>query len=137
MARFSFDGVEACAGGLEAIGRPQIRRIGEVGADAAIDRMKNRINDLHYGYGDMYRSVDRGEYKETIGGGSQVVYPQGDDRKGERNATKAFVINYGRGGARKTPHMRDHFISDDSAAEEIVQGAMEREYDRIMAEQAR
>ena len=136
MARFEFDGTRVCADQLNGMGRPQIRRIVEAGADAAIKRMKERIDTLHRvrSTGDMYESVDRGKYEETLGGGSQVVYPQGNDRKGERNAMKAFVINYGRGGARKTKHMRDYFITKDTAVEGIVQDAMAREYDRIMAE---
>ena len=141
MARFIFDGTTVKADRLGTMDRKDIRRIVEAGSAAAIERMKSRIREKHYrpprSTGDMMDSVGANEYRETIGGGRQDVYPLGNDRKGERNATKAFVINYGRGGARKTPHMRDYFITKDSAVEEIVQRAMEQEFDRIAAEKAR
>jgi len=134
VARFTYDAGTVRAEGLEQLGRPMIRRIVEAGADAAVEHMRQRITELHRRTGDMAESVAKAEYKETLGGGSQLVYPQGADRRGVDNAKKAFVINYGRGGTRKKGKMGDHFIDRDPDAERIVREAMERESDRAMRE---
>ena len=138
MARFTYDAGTVAAEGLEKLGRPMIRRIVEAGADAAVEHMRQRITELHRRTGDMAESVAKAEYKETLGGGSQLVYPQGADRRGVDNAKKAYVINYGRGkkqnrdGSRS--RMGDHFIDRDPDVERIVREAMERESDRAMSE---
>lgn len=134
MARFTYDGLSVEAGGMAGLGRDAIRRIVEAGADAAVEHMRARIREKHYGQGDMESGVAKGEYKESLDGGSQVVYPQGTDRKGVDNALKAFVINYGRGGTRKKGKMGDRFIDRDPDAERIVTEAMARESERVMAE---
>ena len=135
MARFSYDGgIKAAADGLDGMGRPMIKRIVEAGADAAVEHMRSRIEALHTRTGDMARSVGKKEYRETLGGGSQEVYPLETDRRGTQNATKAYVISYGRGGTRKKGRMGDHFIDRDPDAERIVIEAMQRESERCMAE---
>ena len=89
----------------------------------------------HIRTGDMVGSIGPNEYRETLGGGSQDVYPQGDDRFGVRNATKAYVINYGRGGTRKAGRMGDRFITGNkSKTEQAVLEAMQAESDRLVAE---
>lgn len=138
MARFTFEADTVRAEGLEQLGRPMIRRIVEAGADAAIEHMRGRIESMHMQTGEMAGSVGKAEYVETLGGGSQLVYPLDVDRKGVRNALKAYVINYGRGkkqnkdGSRS--RMGDHFIDRDPDVERIVREAMERESDRAMRE---
>lgn len=135
MARFTYDGLTVGAAGLDGMGRDRIRRIVEAGADAAVEHMRERIDEMHRIEGDMRDGVAKGQYRETLGGGSMDVYPQGTDRKGVDNALKAFVINYGRGGTRKRKSkLGDHFIDRDTAAEEIVLAAMQRETEAVMAE---
>lgn len=134
MARFTFEADTVRAEGLEQLGRPMIRRIVEAGADAAIEHMRGRIESMHTQTGEMAGSVGKAEYVETLGGGSQLVYPLDSDRKGVRNALKAYVINYGRGGTRKKGKMGDHFIDRDPDAERVVIEAMERESERAMTE---
>ena len=81
--------------------------------------------------GEMLRSIGRNEYREFLGGGSVDVYPQEKDSRGVRNATKAYVLNYGRGRGLKG----DKFITgDESQAEQLVQEAMQAESDRLIAE---
>jgi hypothetical protein len=140
MARFSVNGFELVEDQLSRMGRPMIRKIVEAGADAAAKRMaENTERRRHLRTGDMMNSIGPNEYREYLGGGSVDVYPQGDDRYGMRNATKAYVINYGKG--RKTtkrgrPNKTgDKFITgDESKAEEIVVQAMQAESDRLIAE---
>ena len=79
----------------------------------------------------MLASIGRNEYREFLGGGSVDVYPQDTDSRGTRNATKAYVLNYGRGRGLKG----DKFITgDESQAEQLVQEAMQAESDRLIAE---
>lgn len=140
MARVSVNGFELVEDQLSRMGRPMIRRIVEAGAHAAETRMaENTKARRHVRTGDMLESIGENEYRETLGGGSVDVYPQGDDRKGVRNATKAYVINYGRGRKitkRKTANRTgDKFITGDEAkTEQAVVGAMQAESDRLIAE---
>ncbi len=135
MAKAFISGLEDLSSRLDRLGRPAIRRIIEAGARVAADKMKADTQGRnHIRTGDMLNSIGSTNYRESLGGGSMEVYPQGDDRKGERNATKAFVTNYGRGG-RRGPHSGDRFITgQEKAAEQIVKAAMQAEADKIAAE---
>ena len=67
------------------------------------------------------------------GGAEIVVYPRDTDRKGVRNATKAYVINYGRG--KRRGKLGDRFITGKlQQTEEKVFQAMQAESDRILDE---
>ena len=116
--------------------RETIRRIVMAGSSAAEQRMReNTERKRHVRNHDMLDSVGNSGYNEFFQGGSTYVYPQGDDRKGVRNATKAYVINYGRGGVRRRGRMGDRFITgDEKNTEAAVVQAMQAENDRIMDE---
>ena len=140
MARVKVNGFELVEGQLNRMGRPMIRQIVEAGAKAAEKLMADNTKArAHVRTGDMLESIGENEYREFLGGGSVDVYPQGDDRKGVRNATKAYVINYGKGrkvtkrGTRNKTG--DKFITgDESKAEAVVLEAMQAESDRLIAE---
>ncbi len=141
MATVKVNGVELLERQLNRMGRPMIRQIVEAGAKAAEKRMaENTEARKHTRNRDMLESIGENEYREFLGGGSVEVYPQGDDRKGVRNATKAYVINYGKGQRpttkRKKPNKTgDKFITgDESKAEAVVLEAMQAESDRLIAE---
>ena len=140
MATVKVNGFEMIERQLNRMGRPMIRQIVEAGAKAAEQLMaENTEKARHVRTGDMLGSIGENEYREFLGGGSVEVYPQGDDRKGVRNATKAYVINYGKGRKitkRKKPNKTgDKFITgNESKAEEIVVQAMQAESDRLIAE---
>ena len=53
--------------------------------------------------GDMKKSVKATKLRKTDSGGFVEVYPQGKDRKGVSNATKAFVAQYGKSGMSARP----------------------------------
>lgn len=53
--------------------------------------------------GDMAKSIVVSKVKETSDGQVVEVYPSGTDRHGVRNATKAFVLQYGRSNMPATP----------------------------------
>lgn len=136
MATMRVNGIDLAAAQLDQLGRPMIRKIVEAGAQAATKRMSENTQARgHVRTGDMLRSIRGGEYREFFDGGAIDVYPQENDRHGVRNATKAYVINYGRGGVRRRGRMGDKFITGDtSKAEEIVREAMQAESDRLMEE---
>lgn len=145
MATTRVSGFEMIDLQLNRMGRPMIRKIVEAGAAAAEQRM---IEDTkarqHIRTGDMLESIGTNEYRETLHGGSVDVYPQGDDRNGTRNATKAYVINYGKGQRPFTKRPRgnprrnltgDKFITgNEKKTEEAVTAAMQAESERQMEE---
>lgn len=130
---------------LNRMGRPMIRQIVEAGAKAAEKVMADATEEKgHIRTGEMMRSIGHNEYREFLGGGSTDVYPQGDDSKGVRNATKAYVINYGKGRRPNTKWPRKHprknrtgdkFITgNEGKTEAAVTEAMQAESDRLIAE---
>jgi hypothetical protein len=128
------DGIEALDAQLGKLGRPVIRRIVEAGARADADEWRANIRQAgHIRTGDMLGSVAPGDYTEDPDGGEIFVYPRDTDRKGVRNATKAYVINYGRGKCRGK--LGDRFITGKlQQTEEKVFQAMQAESDRILDE---
>ena len=138
MAVTRVNGFELVNRQLDRMGRPMIKQIVEAGSAAAEKRMATQTENVGHGSpgrsrratGEMLASIGRNEYREWLGGGAQDVYPQGEDHKGVRNATKAYVLNYGRGRRLRG----DKFITGDAQAEEIITQAMQRESDRLVEE---
>ena len=139
MATLKVNGFELIDQQFNRMGRPMIRQIVEAGARAAEKRMAENTEKAGHGppgrsrraTGEMLASIGRNEYREFLGGGSVDVYPQETDSRGVRNATKAYVLNYGRG-----KHLKgDKFITgDEGQAEQLVREAMQAESDRLIAE---
>ena len=128
-----------------ALQRDMTRKIVAAGSLAAEKRMREDIREKqHIRNGDMLAAVGPNDYREWLGGGAQDVYPHGDDRRGVRNATKAYVINYGKGkrpytkwpkGKRRRNLTGDKFITgNEEKTEKAVEAAMEAEYDRLLEE---
>ena len=145
MATCRVSGFELVEQQLNRMGRPMIRQIVEAGAKAAEKVMADATEEKgHIRTGEMMRSIGHNEYREFLGGGSTDVYPQGDDSKGTRNATKAYVINYGKGRRPNTKWPRKHprknrtgdkFITgNEGKTEAAVTEAMQAESDRLIAE---
>ena len=141
MASFESDLADV-VGQIERLGanaRENIERIAMAGAKALEDRMRGNIQGRrHVRTGDMLASVGHTGFEESLMGGSTEVYPLNEDRYGNRNATKAYVTNYGRGRQGKKRNNRksgDHFITGDEAkAEAAAQAAMSAEADAILEE---
>lgn len=140
MARFTVNGVELVERQLNGLGRPMIRKIVEAGAGAAEKRMAENVRlRQHMRNNDMLESIGNNGIREFLNAASTDVYPQGDDRKGVRNAMKAYVINYGKGKnptkRKKANKTGDKFITgDEEKAEALVYEAMQAESDRLIAE---
>lgn len=79
--------------------------------------------------GDMIESIGYAKKPKSVGGVKQIdIYPQGKDRKGVRNAEKAFINNYGTSRIKAT-----HFVDDaDEMAGDLVQQAMENKYNKLL-----
>lgn len=137
MAKTSvrMEDLQSTADQLAKLERTGVKRIVAAGASAAETRLRELTEERrHVRTGDMFGSIAPTEYREWFGGGSQEVYPQGEDRKGVRNATKAYVINYGRGRRKKGSKMGDKFITGDGLLEPRVLEAMQAESDKILDE---
>lgn len=113
---------------------PQLcRSMLEAGAAEAVTVMKKHIEqsgliDTHK----MIDSVKPTKIKEDGGFGfSCDVYPQGKDKKGVRNAEKAFVNNYGTTGRRKVPATQ-FFERAVQEMADAVPDAMERVFDESL-----
>jgi hypothetical protein len=79
----------------DAVGGDLPEKMLDAGAEAAVQDWKEGITaHKHVDTGDMLNSV--GVAPETRSGKKREIYPLGTDRKGVRNAEKAYVINYGR-----------------------------------------
>lgn len=72
--------------------------------------------------GDMAKSIVVSKIKEIDGGKRVEVYPDGKDRHGVRNATKAFVLQYG----RKNMPARPWFTAANTKAADEVNAEMRR-----------
>ena len=141
MATLRVSGFELMDQQFNKMGRPMIKKIVEAGAMAAKQEMiDDTMEKGHVRTGDMLKSIGTNEYREFLGGGSVDVYPQENDRKGVRNATKAYVINYGKGRRPSTKQggrnrTGDKFITGNEAkTEQLVREAMQEESDRLIDE---
>jgi len=121
MARFETDGLDDVLEEMERMGET----IGETadkmlmaGAEEVKKAWKaSAERNVHRDTGDMIASINYPRKPKTANGIRSIdIYPQGKDKKGVRNATKAFVLNYG-----TSKHKGSHFVdqADDKAAEPV------------------
>lgn len=145
MARMTVDGAEFITEKMGRLSRETIKSITMAGAKAAEKRMAdNTKKRQHVRTGDMLGSIGNTGYTEFYQGGSTWVYPQGEDSRGVRNATKAYVTNYGKGQRPYTKRPKrnpqrnrtgDKYITgDEKNTEQAVQAAMQEECDRLSEE---
>ena len=136
MAKQSFSGFENVERQLTKLGRGTVKRLVGAGAKALTEYTQESTQKYHHigKTGSMKENVRPGQYHETLDGGWQEVYPQGDDPRGVSNAMKAFVINYGYGG-KKTAKTGDKFITGNKRKRQsAVAAAMEEENQKIINE---
>lgn len=115
----------------DAVGGELPEKMLDAGAEAAVQEWKDGIvRSKHVDKGDMLESV--GVAPETKTGRKREIYPLGTDRKGVRNAEKAFVLNYGRGnGTSKRKKRRESNVKalkGDRFADKIQKAAEESTY---------
>lgn len=124
MARFEVKGTDELARALDDLGGRTgdlARSMIAVGASKMLASWVDKIKEHgHVDTGAMWKSVKSGKVKND-GVLSVETYPQGKDKKGVRNAEKAFILHYGWKGKAGS-----HFVDEveEQGGEEAVQ-AME------------
>ncbi len=133
MARFSTSGIDNII--------KDMKSIGELAGEAADEMLMAGAEEVKESWrfaaaahglkdtGDMIESIGFSHQPKTVAGIKQIdIYPQGKDRKGVRNAEKAFINNYGSANIDAT-----HFVDDaDEMAGPRVQRVMEEKFDGIL-----
>jgi len=138
MARFQTDGLDDLIEDLKSLGETT----GEL-ADkmllAGAEEVKQawrRAAKLHnlIDTGDMFNSIGYSRKPKMVSDIKMIdIYPQGTDRKGIRNAEKAFILNYGGSNQKKRPATHWIDTADDLSAEP-VEKAMREVYENHMKE---
>lgn len=130
MAKFSVNGIDSLAADLKRLGQLDNEKLvsdmldagAEVVADEWIHGILEATKPDGRSTGDMARSVAPTKGIKKIGDVSaKEIYPQGKDRKGVRNAEKAFILHYGKSGQAPT-----RFVDAvEESAEDKAVSAME------------
>lgn len=94
---------------------------GEVMRKAQADEIRLTFNSRR-STGDLARSITVSKVKDVEGGKCVEVYPDKKDRHGIRNATKGFVLQYG----RKNMPARPWFTAANVKAADTVNAEMRR-----------
>jgi HK97 gp10 family phage protein len=133
MARFDTTGINDLINDVLLLGDAG-KEVGDKMLMAAAEEVKqawkesahrNDIKDT----GDMINSIGFSRKPKDAQGVRTVdIYPQGKDRKGVRNAEKAFILHYGSSKLKST-----HWVDEaDNAAAPKVQEAMEKVFDEFL-----
>ena len=84
--------------------------------------------------GDMIESIGYSRKPKTAGDVRTIdIYPQGKDKKGVRNAEKAFVLHYGRKGSGNKPRRGKKFSGPGIPATHWVDSAEDNAGPRALA----
>ena len=132
MARFSTDGIDQIAAEMAWMGEAA----GEVADEmllAGAEEVKRAWQETaeRHGYretGDMIESIraDKAPKSDANDVRRISVYPRGEDRKGVRNAEKAFLLHYGTSKIHGS-----HWVDEaDQDAGPMVQDVFEKIWDR-------
>lgn len=131
MARFETEGIDEIIDALVRMGE-ESGPIADEMLMVAAEEVKTswQIAAGLHGHrvtGDLISSIGYPRAPKTISGIRTIdIYPQGKDRKGVRNAEKAFILHY---GTSKNPGSR--WIDDaDKESGPRVQRAMEAVFDK-------
>ena len=109
MAKFSVNGIDSLAADLQRLGQLDNEELvsdmlgagAEVVAEEWIHGILEATKPDGRSTGDMASSVAPTKGIKKIGDiSAKEIYPQGKDRKGVRNAEKAFILHYGKSGPR-------------------------------------
>lgn len=134
MASLSTSGLDELIDKLEKVGQgmnePLIDAMLQAGAEEVKKAWKKTADkyDLRNN-GDMIESIDYSQKPKSLGAAKYIdIYPQGTDRRGERNAEKAFLLHYGWSSFQGT-----HWVDEaEEIAEEPAIAAMEAVFDNLI-----
>jgi len=130
MARFRTEGLDELIEDMNAMELTTSELAYEMlfaGADEVKKAWKKSAEKhRHRDTGDMINSINYSRRVRKIGDLKEVdIYPQGKDRKGVRNAEKAFVLHY---GTSKLP--ASHWVDDaDEMAGPMVEERLTKMFD--------
>lgn len=129
MARFDFTGLDEVLASMKRHGElagPVADKM--IAAGAEIVKESWQESARRHGHIDTHDMVNSIGYKPTRRSGdvrSVDIFPQGKDRKGVRNAEKAFILHYGSSSIKGS-----HWVDDaEDIAEERVVQTFERIWD--------
>jgi len=131
MARFRTEGLDELIEDMAAMGQSTGELADEMlfaGAEEVRKAWKISIKKHnHIDSGAMLESVNYSRNAKKIGDIKSVeIYPQGRDKKGVRNAEKAFVLNYGTSKIKGS-----HFVDDaDDIAGPMVENRLRDIFDK-------
>lgn len=133
---FSCSGIDELAAELQELGQLDNGNLTEkmlnAGAEVIAEEWKKGIDGTvksgGRSTGEMSASVAPSKkIKRTGDVSATTIYPQGKDRKGVRNAEKAFILHYGKSGQLGT-----RFVDKvEEAAEERATAAMEKVFEEF------
>ena len=134
MARFDMSGLDETIREMTRLGQ-QSGEAAKAMLQAGAEKVKTawrRATEEHglVDTGDMLESIGFAREPKAVGDMLSIdIYPQGTDRKGVRNAEKAFILHYG-----TTRHPATHFIDDaDAYSEAEAVPAMEAIWDEYVS----
>lgn len=131
MARFEVNGIEGLEDRLlkrEAAATAAVPAMLKAGAAVLVAAQQAEVESTFRGdraTGDLARSIKATSVKKKDSTQYVEVYPQGGNRRGERNATVGFVQQYGRSNMPARPW----FTSANEKAAEEVQEAMRQAWE--------
>jgi hypothetical protein len=133
MARFKTEGIDEIIEELIRMGEDTGPVADKMLMDAAAEVKEcwreSALKHKHKDTGDLIESIGYPRQPKTVSGVRTIdIYPQGKDRKGVRNAEKAFVLHY---GTSKRPGSRWVDYADDLAGPR-VQAAMENVFNEFI-----
>ena len=123
MASLNYEGLDEVLAEMKRLGEltgPVADKMLMAGAEVVKEawRESARKHD-HKDYGDMIESIDYARGPKNAGDIRAIdIYPQGKDRKGVRNAEKAFILHYGSSSIKGSRWVDD---AEDIAEEGVVQ----------------
>ena len=134
MAKMEVNGFEALMGDFMALASMPdsvANGILEAEADVVVEAQRKTLAGMWkgpYSTGDTARAVKKTKVRKNSGGKYITVYPQGRNRKGERNAAVAFINEYGKRGQPGRPAIR---TANEAAADKAVE-AGEKVYNSFL-----
>lgn len=133
MARFDMSGLEETIRDMQRMGQ-QSGNAAKAVLQAGAEKVKAAWRAATEAHGlvdtrDMLESIGFARNPKQIGDMLSIdIYPQGRDRKGVRNAEKAFILHYG-----TSRHPATRFIDDaDAMSEAEAIPAMEEIWDQYI-----
>lgn len=134
MARFDMSGAEEMIRAMQRMAEdagPAAEAVLQAGAEG-VKRAWQEAAEAHdlRDTGDMIDSIGFSRKPKDAGDGLYIdIYPQGVDRKGVRNATKAFVLHYGTSKMHATRWVDDA----DKRSERYAIPAMNATWDEFIS----